>query len=90
MDKPDLYVVARFLEILYNAGTPMKRTNIQMLLGLRYPRFTEYLDWLVEHQLVDKTPDNDNVERVTLTPKGIDSYHKLVAWIKDIMEGIRI
>ncbi len=78
------------MEILYNAGTPMKRTNIQMLLGLRYPRFTEYLDWLVEHQLVDKTPDNDNVERVILTPKGIDSYHKLVAWIKDIMEGIRI
>jgi predicted transcriptional regulator len=51
-------------------GTPMKRTNIQMLLGLRYPRFTEYLDWLLEHRLVEKAPDDDNVERVALTPKG--------------------
>jgi predicted transcriptional regulator len=90
MDKPDLYVVARFLEILYNSGTPMKKTNIQRLLGLRYPRFTEYLDWLLEHRLVEKAPDEDNVERVALTPKGINSYHKLVAWIKETMEGIRI
>jgi predicted transcriptional regulator len=78
------------LEILYDAGAPMKKTNIQRLLGLRYPRFTEYLDWLVEHKLVERTPDEDKVERIALTRKGIDSYHKLVAWIRETMEGIRI
>ena len=90
MEKPDLYVVTRFLEILYDAGSPMKKTRIQRLLGLRYPRFTEYLEWLLEHGLVEKVPDDDDIETVTLTTKGVDSYHKLVAWIKDTMEGVQI
>ncbi len=90
MEKPDLYVVARFLEILYSEGSAMKRTNIQMLLGLNYPRFTEYLEWLLQHQLVARTTDEENVERISLTSKGISAYHRLVVWIKETMEGIRI
>ncbi|MEM2941130.1 MAG: hypothetical protein QW304_06245 [Thermoproteota archaeon] len=44
MGKPDLYVVARFLDVLYTNGNPMKKTNLQMLVGLNYPRFMEYLE----------------------------------------------
>jgi predicted transcriptional regulator len=91
MEKPDLYVVARFLDILYRSDSPMKRTNIQMRLGLNYPRFTEYLDWLLAHQLVVKTPEEEEgSERFVLTPKGLESYHRLVDWIKEIMSGIQI
>jgi predicted transcriptional regulator len=91
MEKPDLYVVARFLDILYRSEGPMKRTNIQMRLGLNYPRFTEYLDWLLSHELVAKTLDKDDAsEKFALTSKGLESYHKLVDWIREMMRGIQI
>ncbi|MBO3839880.1 MAG: hypothetical protein QXN75_01575 [Thermoproteota archaeon] len=39
MEKPDLYVVARFLDILYSNGNPIGKTCLQMLVSLNYPRF---------------------------------------------------
>jgi predicted transcriptional regulator len=91
MDKPDLYVLARFLDILYKSDTSMRKTNIQMRLGLNYPRFTEYLEWLLARELVVKTFDKeDNSEKFALTTKGLESYHKLVDWIREMMQGIQI
>jgi len=91
LEKPDLYVVARFLDIMYRNGSAMKKTNIQMLLGLNYPRFIEYLDWLSKHNLVAGSLDEEKAERIALTPRGIDSYHKLVDWIKETLEeGVKI
>jgi predicted transcriptional regulator len=90
LEKPDLYVVARFLDIMYRNGSAMKKTNIQMLLGVNYPRFIEYLDWLLEHELVAEKIDEEKVERITLTPKGIDSYHRFVDWIKETLDGVKI
>jgi len=90
LDKPDLYVVARFLDIMYRNGPAMKKTNIQMLLGVNYPRFMEYLEWLLKHGLASETIDEEKNERIVLTPKGIDSYHRLVDWIKDTLEGVKI
>lgn len=65
----------------------MKKSNIQMLLGVNYPRFTEYLEWLSKHQLVAKNLDQDETERIVLSPKGIEAYHRFVDWIKEILEG---
>lgn len=90
MEKPDLYVVARFLDIMYRNGPAMKRTNIQMLLGVNYPRFMEYFEWLLNHGLVTENSDDGKTERIILTPKGIDSYHRLVDWIKETLEGVKI
>jgi predicted transcriptional regulator len=91
LEKPDLYVVARFLDIMYRNGSAMKKTNIQMLLGVNYPRFMEYLDWLLKHDLVSESFDEEEKsEKVRLTPKGIDSYHRLVDWIKETLEGVKI
>ncbi|MDG7044391.1 MAG: hypothetical protein JRN19_01365 [Nitrososphaerota archaeon] len=90
MERPDLYVLARFLDIVYRTGSPMKRTNIQMLLGVNYPRFIEYLDWMVEHGLVLEVLDEERAERITLTPKGIDAYHRLVDWIKETIEDVKL
>ena len=87
---PILYVVARFLNIMYNNGRHEK-DDIQMLLGLNYPRFIEYLEWLSEHELVaEKLEEEEKTERIILTPRGMDSYHKLVDWIKETMDGVRI
>jgi len=83
-------VVARFLDIMYRNGSGMKKTNIQMLLGVNYPRFIEYLDWLLKHDLVEEKIDEDKTERIVLTPKGIDSYHRLVDWIKETLNGVKL
>jgi predicted transcriptional regulator len=89
MEKPDLYVVARFLDIMFSNGSSMKNTNIQMLLGVNYPRFMEYLEWLLKRDLVAASLDEGS-ERIKLTPKGIDSYHRLVDWIKETLDGVKI
>jgi predicted transcriptional regulator len=90
LEKPDLYVVARFLDIMYRNGSAMKKTNIQMLLGVNYPRFIQYLEWLLSHDLVAESVDEEKAERIILTPKGIDSYHRLVDWIKETLNGVKI
>ena len=91
LEKPDLYVVGRFLDIIYKNGPAMKKTNIQLSLRLTYPRFKEYLQWMLEHQLVAETRDEDEKsERIMLTPKGIDSYHRLVDWINETLGGVKL
>jgi len=91
LDKPDLYVVARFLDILYEEGSPMKRTNIQMRLGVNYPRFTEYLEWLLLKGFVAGGRDpGEGAELYRLTEKGNDAYHRVVDWIRETMEGIKL
>ena len=90
MEKPDLYVVARFLDIMYRNGPALKKTNIQMLLGINYGRFIEYLDWLLKRKLVAERVDEVEGERIVLTPKGIDAYNTVVEWIKEMLDGVKI
>ncbi|MGH2638340.1 MAG: winged helix-turn-helix domain-containing protein, partial [Rhabdochlamydiaceae bacterium] len=57
----------------------IRRTNIQMLLGLNYSRFTEYLDWVVAHGLIveiTNDDDKDNIGKFTLTQKGRGAYNR--------------
>lgn len=89
MERPDLYVLARFLDILYENGQPMKKTNLQMRTGLNYTRFSEYFDWMMSHGFMQKS-DGDEGGLYSLSPQGIDSYHRLVAWIRETMKGMRI
>ena len=83
-------MVARFLDVLFSRGPALKKTNIQMLLGLNYTRFLEYLDWMLKHELVAETVDDEKAERIVLTPKGIESYQTIVVWIKGTLEGVKI
>ena len=89
MERPDLYVLARFLDALLVNGQPMKKTNLQMKVGLNYPRFIEYLQWLVSHGLVLQK-DAEGTELYSLSPQGLDAHHRLVAWIRETMKGMRI
>lgn len=83
-------MVARFLDIMYRNGPALKKTNIQMLLGLNYGRFIEYLDWLLKRKLVAERVDEVEGERIVLTPKGIDAYNTVVEWIKEMLDGVKI
>jgi predicted transcriptional regulator len=89
LERPDLYVLARFLDTLHSNGQPMKKTNLQMRVGLNYPRFIEYLEWLVSHGLVLQK-DEGGTDLYSLSPQGLDAYHRLVAWIRETMKGMRI
>ncbi len=84
-----MYVLARFLDKMYHNGQPLKKTNLQMRVGLNYPRFIEYLDWMVAHGFVQRKEEGDT-ELYSLTTQGFDAYHRLVAWIRETMQGMRI
>ena len=79
--RPDLYVLARFLERLWTSGNPMKKTRLQMAVGLNYGTFKKYLSWMKDRGLVTITIDEDGSEQVQLTSKGFDSYERIVTWI---------
>ncbi len=89
MERPDLYVLARFLDILYDNGQPMKKTNLQMRVGLNYPRFMEYLEWVISHGFVQQR-NEEGTDLYSLSPQGLDAYHRLVAWIRETMKGMRL
>ena len=89
MERPDLYVLARFLDILYENGQPMKKTNLQMRTGLNYPRFIEYFEWLNAHGFIYKG-EEDGTDVYSLSPQGVDAHHRLVTWIRETMKGMRI
>ena len=92
MERPDLYVLARFLDSLYENGQPMKKTNLQMRVGLNYPRFMEYLEWMTSHGLVQSKQEEgeDGSDLYSLSAQGLDAHHRLVAWIRETMKGMRI
>jgi predicted transcriptional regulator len=90
LERPDLYVLARFLDILYQNGRRMKKTNLQMRVGLNYPRFMEYLEWIISHGFVERQTDEGGAESYSLSPQGIDAHRRLVAWIRETMKGMRI
>ena len=85
MDKPDLYVVARFLERLHDAEAPPRKTDLQLQVRVNYTIFQRYLAWLEARGFVRVAPGADGAERVHLTPKGRDAYRTLVAWIREAL-----
>jgi len=86
MRRPDIYVIARFLEKLWAAGRPMKKTRLQMSVGLNYGTFKRYLSWLAEHGLVTVSSEKGG-EHVMLTGKGLESYDQIVNWINMMVPG---
>ncbi len=90
MLKPDLYVVARFLETLWWDASGMKKTQLQMSVGLNYQTFLKYLEWLKQHDLIKIIVDNEDKERIVLSQKGMDAHKRLVEWIKETMKNLKI
>lgn len=83
LERPDLYVVARFLERLWRDTRPYGRTDLQMAVRLNYTVFRKYLDWMLAKDLVALRADDSGLERVVITQKGLATYHRLVGWIKE-------
>lgn len=85
MDRPDLYIVARILERLWREEQPMLRTRLQTAANVNYDVFRRYTTWMVERELIAVEPSDDGHDRIRLTPKGDESYKKLVQWINEVI-----
>jgi len=46
----------------------MKKTNLQMRVGLNCPPFMEYFEWLTSHGFVERK-DEDGTELYSLSPR---------------------
>lgn len=88
--KPDLYVIARFLDVLWWSDTRMKKTHLQMSVRLNYQTFLRYLKWLESHELIRVITSNDGNEAITLSEKGMQAYRRLVEWIKETIKDLEI
>ncbi|MBW3583940.1 MAG: winged helix-turn-helix domain-containing protein [Euryarchaeota archaeon] len=82
LDRPDLYVVARFLERLWRDGRPRRKTELQLAVRLNYNVYKKYLEWLVQAGLVETVAGKDG-ECIAITEKGRETYGTLVSWIKE-------
>jgi len=88
--KPDLYVVARFLDVLWWSRAGMKKTPLQMSVRLNYPTFIKYLEWLQKHGLVKVVVDDDGNDKIALSDKGREAHRRLVEWIKETMKDLKL
>ena len=82
--KPDLYVVARIVNVLREQG-PMKRTQLAVATRLSYDTLVKYLDWM-NHSGFVQMGDEDNV---VLTQEGQQVYDRLVKWILEYVGKLR-
>jgi len=83
--RPDLYVVARFLEKLIAKGGVRRKTELQMAVGLNFNVYTKYLRWLEDKTLVRTEEKDERSKFVSITPKGLETYRTLVGWIREVV-----
>ena len=87
MDRPDLYVVARILDRLWETNTPMLRTHLQVASNVNYDILTRYLDWIRDHDLIAIEDGADGHVRIALTERGREAYLKITQWISEVVQG---
>jgi predicted transcriptional regulator len=76
--------VARFLDRLSRNRRPHRRTDLQLAVRLNYTVYKRYLEWMTRKGLIVVG------ETIEITPKGIETYGTLVAWIKDAVGEDRL
>lgn len=84
LERPDLYVVARFLDRLSRSQRAHRRTDLQLAVRLNYTVYKRYLEWMERKGLIVVG------ETIEITPKGVETYRTLVAWIKDAVGEDRL
>lgn len=80
--RPDLYVVARFLERLYATESTYTMRQLQMAVRLNYNLYKKYLDFLLARELVTIGHGPDGTQTIRMAPKGREAYHRFVGWVK--------
>jgi len=87
--RPDLYVVARFLDRLAHAPEGVTHARLQLAVRLNYDLYRSYLALLVDRGFA-KVDRDEKGERVVPTDAGISAQAKLLAWIRDAFGDVRL
>lgn len=82
--KPDLYVVARFLDRLSEPDRAFTRAQLQLAVRLNWDLFRRYLAFLEARGLVavEKAGERDVV---ALTAAGRETRRRLLEWVRDVV-----
>lgn len=83
--KPDLYVMARFLDRLWQPDATYTKAQLQVAVRLNYDLFRRYLAFLEERGFVTLAADARGREVVRLTGSGLDAHRHLVSWIERVV-----
>jgi predicted transcriptional regulator len=86
LPRPDLYVVARVLEVLSRQPGRMRKTPLQMASAVNYTIFSRYLALLQQRGLVRVSTDADGTDWVELTPKGSEALRYLTEGMQRVLE----
>lgn len=89
-ERPDLYVVARFLDALHNDDGVHTNSSLQMAVGLNYDRYLAYLAFLEAKGWVRVDESVAGSPEVRLTREGVGAYEHLVQWIRDTIGEDRL
>lgn len=85
LEKPDLYVVGRFLERLWQPDTEYTRADLQRAVRLNYDLFVRYLAWLEGKGFVRVVPRKEGSDVVRITKEGVEAHRRLVEWIRQVL-----
>lgn len=83
MDRPNLYVIARFLDRLADPGTTWTRSSLQPAVRLNYDLYRSYLTFLEEKGWIEWTETARSPE-VRLTEQGQEARRRLLSWLEDV------
>ncbi len=86
--RPDIFVIARILEILWSRESEVKKTELQMASRLNYDIFTKYISWLETRGLIVTVNKDEWHKIIKLTSKGEDAYKGIINWIREFVENI--
>jgi predicted transcriptional regulator len=86
-DRPDLFVVVRVLQVLQRNPGGLRKTPLQLAAGVNYTVFARYLERLAERGLVRVVMDEDQVERIELTPRGEEALRFLARGIDRVVRS---
>ena len=80
--RPNIYVVARFLDALHQEGRQYTRNQLQMAVRLNYDLYRSYLAFMEEREYLEWVERNgDSVARVTAA--GREAYQKIIGILQE-------
>jgi MarR-like DNA-binding transcriptional regulator SgrR of sgrS sRNA len=84
--RPDLYVVARFLDRLAGGSTDHNKSSLQRATRTNYDLFRSYLALLEEKGWIRWEPrEGRGQDRIHLSKEGQEAYDELVGWIEEAL-----
>jgi predicted transcriptional regulator len=85
-EKPDLYVLARFLDRLADPGEDHNKSSLQRATRTNYDVFRRYLALLEAKGWIAWEPrEGRGQDRIHLTDEGREAYSELAGWIREAL-----